>query len=59
MKATAPNWYAQVAPPAAQDSSLARVLAESKAAAQEPGPKRELGAFLQELSQLRAVAPVL
>ena len=52
MKATAPNWYAQVAPPAAEDSSLARVLAESKAATQER-LKRELGAFLQELSHLR------
>jgi predicted ATPase len=52
MKATAPNWYAQVAPPAAIDSSLARVLAESKAATQER-LKRELGAFLQELSHLR------
>ena len=52
MKATAPNWYAQVASPAAEDSSLARVLAESKAATQER-LKRELGAFLQELSHLR------
>jgi len=52
MKATAPNWYAQVAPAAAEDSSLARVLAESKAATQER-LKRELGAFLQELSHLR------
>src|SRR5262245_63077862 len=31
MKATAPNWYAQVAPLAAADSSLARALAESQA----------------------------
>ena len=52
MKATAPNWYAQVAPLAAEDSSLARVLAESKAASQER-LKRELGAFLQEVSRLR------
>jgi predicted ATPase len=52
MKATAPNWYAQVAPPAAEDSSLARVLAESRAASQER-LKRELGAFLQEVSHLR------
>ena len=52
MKATAPNWYAQVAPLAAEDSSLARVLAESKAATQER-LKRELGAFLQELSHQR------
>ncbi len=52
MKATAPNWYAQVASLAGDDSSLARVLAESKAASQER-LKRELVAFLQELSHLR------
>ena len=52
MKATAPNWYAQVAPLAGDDSSLARVLAESKAASQER-LKRELVAFLQEVSHLR------
>jgi predicted ATPase len=52
MKATAPNWYEQVAPLAAKDSSLIRVLAESRAASQER-LKRELGAFLQEASQLR------
>jgi predicted ATPase len=52
MKATAPNWYAQVAPLAAEDSSLARALAESKAASQER-LKRELGAFLQAVSHLR------
>src|SRR5262249_43718346 len=51
MKATAPNWYAQVASLVEEDSSLTRVLAESKAASQE-GLKRELGAFLQELSPL-------
>jgi tetratricopeptide (TPR) repeat protein len=50
MKATAPNWYAQVAPLAAEDSSVARALAESKAATQER-LKRELGALLQELSR--------
>lgn len=52
MKKTAPNWYEQVAPLAAKDSSLTRVLAESRAASQER-LKRELGAFLQEVSQLR------
>jgi TolB-like protein/predicted ATPase len=52
MKATAPNWYAQVVSTANEDSSLARVLAESKAATQER-LKRELGTFLQELSHLR------
>jgi TolB-like protein len=54
MKATAPNWYAQIAAPTAEDSSLARVLAQAKAATQER-LKRELGAFFQELSHLRPV----
>jgi predicted ATPase len=52
MKVVAPTWYAQVAPQAAEDSSFARVLMEEKAASQER-LKRELGAFLQELSRLR------
>jgi predicted ATPase len=52
MKATAPNWYAQVVSLTEEDSSLTRVLAESKAASQER-LKRELGAFLRELSHLR------
>lgn len=50
MKATAPNWYAQVAPLAAVDSSVVQTLAESQAATQER-LKRELGALLQELSR--------
>ena len=52
MKVVAPTWYVQVAPLAAEDSSFARVLAEAKAASQER-LKRELGAFLQEVSRLR------
>jgi serine/threonine protein kinase/predicted ATPase len=52
MKATAPNWYAQVVSLTGEDSSLIRALAESKAASQER-LKRELGAFLRELSLLR------
>src|SRR6185437_9540185 len=51
MKATAPNWYAQVVSLTAEDSSLTRVLAESKAGSQER-LKRELGTFLRELSRL-------
>lgn len=49
MKATAPNWFEQVAPAAAKDSALARTLADTKAASQER-LKRELAAFLRELS---------
>jgi tetratricopeptide (TPR) repeat protein len=52
MKTIAPNWYVQVTSLFEEDSSLADVLAESKAASQER-LKRELGAFLQELSRLR------
>jgi adenylate cyclase len=52
MKAVAPNWYAQMVPLAAEDSSFARVLAEAKAASQER-LKLEFGAFLQEASRLR------
>jgi predicted ATPase len=52
MKVVAPTWYAQVVPHAAEDPSFARVLLETKAASQER-LKRELGAFLQEVSRLR------
>jgi tetratricopeptide (TPR) repeat protein/predicted Ser/Thr protein kinase len=52
MKVVAPNWYAQVVPHAAEDSSFARVLEYAKAASQER-LKRELAAVLQELSRLR------
>ena len=52
MKATAPSWYAQVVSLTAEDSALTRVLAESKAATQER-LKRELGAFLREMSHVR------
>jgi predicted ATPase len=52
MKAAAPTWYAQVAPLAGEDSSFVRVLEQAKAASQER-LKRELAAFLQEVSRLR------
>lgn len=58
MKASAPNWYDQVAPMAAKDSDLRRTLAESRAASQER-VKRELGSLLRELSQLRPVLLLL
>jgi predicted ATPase len=51
MKAIAPNWYAQVVSLDAENSSLTGVPVESKAASQER-LKRELGAFLQELSHV-------
>jgi predicted ATPase len=52
MKLLAPSWYVQLAPLAADDPSLAGVLAEAKSASQEHR-KRELGVFLHELSRHR------
>jgi predicted ATPase len=52
MKAVAPAWYVQVAPQAAGDAAMARLAAEAQAASQER-LKRELSAFLQEVSRLR------
>jgi predicted ATPase len=54
MKAVAPTWYVQVAPQAAGDPALAYLAAEAPAASQER-LKRELSAFLQEVSRLRPV----
>jgi tetratricopeptide (TPR) repeat protein len=48
MKLLAPTWYVQVAPLAARDYSLTRILVDAKAASQER-MKRELVAFLQEI----------
>lgn len=50
MKSTAPNWYEQIAPLAAKDSSLMQELVQSKAASQER-LKRELASYLREISQ--------
>jgi predicted ATPase len=52
MKLLAPAWYVQLAPLAAEDPSLAAVLAEARAASQERR-KRELGVLLEEMSRLR------
>jgi len=52
LKRVAPTWYVQVAPLAANDSSVSRVMEEAKAASQER-MKRELIAFLQEASRVR------
>jgi predicted ATPase len=58
MKLLAPTWYVQLAPLAAADPSLARVLAEAKEASQERR-KRELGVFLHELSRQRLLVVFL
>ncbi|MGC1648609.1 MAG: protein kinase, partial [Candidatus Sulfotelmatobacter sp.] len=52
LKRVAPTWYVQVAPLAANDSPVARVMEEAKAASQER-LKREFSAFLQEASRVR------
>src|SRR5205823_1387304 len=58
MKLLAPTWYVQLAPLAADEPSLARVLAESKGASQER-LKRELGLFLHEVSRRRTLVVFL
>jgi tetratricopeptide (TPR) repeat protein len=52
IKVIAPSWYTQLA--TAQDSSLDRVRSESPAVSQER-MKRELAAFLQEVSRRRTL----
>lgn len=58
LKLLAPTWYVQLAPLAANDPSLARVLAEAKDGSQERR-KRELGVFLHELSRRRPLVVFL
>jgi serine/threonine protein kinase/predicted ATPase len=58
MKVLAPSWYVQLAPLAAEDTSLARVFAEAKEASQERR-KRELGVFLNEVSRQRPLVMFL
>jgi tetratricopeptide (TPR) repeat protein len=50
MKKVAPTWYVQIAPPSADGSSAARLMEDVRTASQER-MKRELGAFLHEMSQ--------
>jgi predicted ATPase len=54
MKAVAPTWYVQVAPQAAGQDALRCQAAEPQTASQER-LKRELSAFLLEVSRLRPV----
>jgi predicted ATPase len=58
MKLLAPTWYVQLAPLAADDPSLARVLADAREASQERR-KRELGVFLHEMSRRRPLVVFL
>lgn len=52
MKQIAPTWYVEVVPLNSDDPSDARIIRDAKAASQER-LKRELGAFLNEVSRLR------
>jgi predicted ATPase len=52
LRLLAPSWYVQLAPLAADDPSLARMFDEAKDSSQERR-KRELGVFLQEVSEQR------
>jgi predicted ATPase len=58
MKLLAPTWYVQLAPLAAEDPALARLLADAREAPQERR-KRELGVFLHELSRQRPLVVFL
>ena len=52
MKVVAPTWYVEVVPLSSEDSSAAHVIADAKAASPER-KKRELDAFLHEVSRIR------
>jgi tetratricopeptide (TPR) repeat protein len=52
MKVMAPTWYVQIAPLTGEDSSRERALRDTKSASQER-MKRELAAFLQEISRIQ------
>jgi predicted ATPase len=58
LKLLAPTWYVQLAPLAADDPALARVLSEAKEASQERR-KRELGVFLHEVARQRPLVVFL
>ena len=52
MKLVAPTWYALIVPPSAENPLSDQLLADARSASQQR-LKRELGALLQEVSQLR------
>ena len=58
MKTLAPTWYAAVTPPATDDSSAQRVLADAKLASQER-MKREMASLLTHLSGTQPLVLVL
>ena len=54
IRAVAPSWYAQIAPPSTNDSSAARLAAETAGGSQER-LKREIAALLDEAGRLQPV----
>ncbi|MGH9309750.1 MAG: serine/threonine-protein kinase PknK, partial [Vicinamibacterales bacterium] len=54
MRALAPSWYAQVMPPSDNDSSAARLAAETASGSQER-LKREIAALFEELGRMQPV----
>jgi serine/threonine protein kinase/tetratricopeptide (TPR) repeat protein len=54
IRALAPSWYVQIMPPAANDSSAARLAAETVGGSQER-LKREIAALLEEVGRIQPV----
>jgi tRNA A-37 threonylcarbamoyl transferase component Bud32/tetratricopeptide (TPR) repeat protein len=54
IRAVAPSWYAQIMPPASDDSSAARLAVETVGGSQER-LKREIAALLEEVGRIQPV----
>jgi serine/threonine protein kinase/tetratricopeptide (TPR) repeat protein len=54
IRALAPSWYAQLMPPSDNDSSAARLAADTAGGSQER-LKREIGALLEEIGRIQPV----
>ena len=54
IRAIAPSWYAQIMPPASDDSSAARLAADTVGGSQER-LKREIAALLEEVARMQPV----
>ncbi|MEO7274546.1 MAG: BREX system ATP-binding domain-containing protein [Vicinamibacterales bacterium] len=54
LRAIAPSWYAQIMPPASDDSSAARLAADTVGGSQER-LKREIASLLEEVSRVQPV----
>ena len=54
IRALAPSWYVQIMPPSENDSSAARLAADTASGSQER-LKREIAAFLEEVGRLQTV----